>query len=503
MSVHGVPPRPAPGWLEALEPFAAEFFARHGVPGGALSVVVDGVTEFQFSYGKRDRERGLPVEADTRFGIASLTKSVTALTLLALEARGVLSLRDEVTRYLPAFDYPGIGADGPVRLEHLASHTSGLPPVRGLDYAIRPSQVGDPSQAFNQRDYTGAPAIDDHDSLLAYLAEGERRALPGPGRLVSYSNEGFALLGAVIEAATGEPFPAVVDREVLGPLGMRSAGFDTAAAAASGKLTELYTRAPADPGGCAGEVIHSPRWEEAPAYLATGFLKASSEDLAAYVGFLAAPKAGKLGVDPARLRALFTPRGWAEHLTGYGLGWMLRDGYRGLRIWRHGGSLKGVSAHQGGVSEARLGVAVLANLDEVPVKRLFHAVLNAYLGLPPDSPPFAVEPGATRLGEGTARRLEGLYDSGEPWGRLELMRRGERLLALVGEDATENGYVALVGGNEFVLVGNDGGWESGRFVMADDGAAASASEGAEPIAVQYGMRWYDRRAGADRPATTQ
>lgn len=477
---------PAAGWAERLDEFAAGFFAAHRVPGGSLAVVTEGGTPFVRAYGWRDREARVPVAADTVFGLASLTKSFTALTLLALEARGVLTLDDPVERHLPAFAYPGVSR-GSVRLVHLASHTSGLPPVRGLDFAIRPSQVGDPAQEFNRRDYRGAPDLGDHAALLDYLAGEGRPALAAPGRVVSYSNDGYALLGAVIEAATGEPYPDVVAREVLAPLGLTGAGFDTAAARATGRLTELYTQAPT------GEVVRSPQWEEAPAYLATGFLKASVLDLAAYLRYLLWPTPGTLAVPPGRLRELHVGRGWAERFTSYGLGWMLREGFHGRSLWRHGGSLKGVSSHLGAVPSLGLGVAVLANLDEVPVKRLWHAAVNAYLGLPLEEPPFGGAHGhhaATALGR-AAPALAGVYDSGEPWGRLELVPDGERLLALVGELATPNGHLALLDEGEFVLVTEAGAWESGRFVYGVGRA--------RPVALQYGMRWYDKRAEPGAP----
>ncbi len=469
--------RPSAGWLERFDAFAAEFHARHDVPGGAVAIVKDGVNVYERAFGYRDLEQQLAVAPDTLFGIASLTKSFTALTLLVLEARGLLSLHDPVARHLPGFAYPGLGASGPVRLWHLASHTSGLPPLRGLDYAIQPSQVGDPAAEFSDRDYTNSPAVDDYPALLAYLAKGERVGLAGPGSVVSYSNEGFAVLGAVIEAATGESYPAVVAREVLGPLGLGGAGFLTEELRATGRLTELYTSSPT------GQVIHSPNWEEAPAYLATGFMKASVRDLAAYLRYLLWPEDGRLAVAAAELSELFAPRAWAEHRTAYGLGWMLRDGFNGLSLWRHGGSLKGVSSHLGGVPDLGLGVVVLANLDEVPVKRLWYAAVNAYLGLPLERSAFEVA--STNLGNEAVEKLGGVYSSGEPWGRLELVADGDRLLALVGEHATPNGHVALLSEGEFVLVDESGAWESGRFVYS--------AAGVRPVAVQYGMRWYDKR----------
>ena len=73
---------PAAGWAERLDEFAAGFFAAHRVPGGSLAVVTGGGAPFVRAYGWRDREARVPVAADTVFGLASLTKSFTALTLL-------------------------------------------------------------------------------------------------------------------------------------------------------------------------------------------------------------------------------------------------------------------------------------------------------------------------------------------------------------------------------------------------------------------------------------
>ncbi len=469
---------PAAGWLERFHAFAGEFMTRHKVPGAGVTVVRGGETAYAQAFGYRDRAAAAAADMDTLFGLASVTKAFTALTLLALEARGVLSLEDPVTRYLPGFAYPGLTPEAPVRIWHLASHTSGLPPVRGLDYAIHPSQVGDPSEAFNARDYTGAPRVDDYPALVAYLASETRPALAAPGTVASYSNDGYGLLGAVIEAATGDAYPAVVSREVLAPLGM-SARFDTAGARATGRLTELYTSTPG------GEVIHSPQWEEAPAYLATGFLKASARDVAAYLRYLLSPEPGRLAVAPEALGELWRSRAWAEHLTGYGLGWVLRERFNGVTLRRHGGSLKGISSHVGTVPELDLGVAVLTNLDEVPVKRLWYAAVNAYLGLPLGAAPFVH--GTPPTGD-EAALLAGVFESGEPWGRLELVRDGSGLRALSGENATDIGVVELLPGGEFLVVDETGPWDSGRFVQ--EGSAGG------PTAVQFGMRWYDRAPGA-------
>jgi len=471
-------------WLTAFDQFAEAYLARHEAPGAAISIVNRAGSVYRRGFGYRDKEASLSATPSTIFGIASLSKSVTALTALVLQARGALSIDDPVTRHLPGFGYPGLDPD--VRVRHLLSHSSGLPPLRALDFAIRPSQVNDPAAVHNRRDYTGAPDVGDYERLLAYMRAGERPALAPPGQVMSYSNEGVALVGAVIESATGEPFPAVARRLVFEPLGMSHTTFDTKEAQATGESTTLYTRTPDR------TIIRSPVWEEAPAYLGTGFLKASVDDLGRYLSALLAGGRA-VGIDERLLAELLAPRVWSEPGGNYACGWQVRQ-QRGATVIRHGGSLKGVSSHQGFVPELGFGMAILTNLDEVPVKRLWTAALNLAMGQAPETPLFAADQyvmvgAAGTDGAPSPATYAGVYASGEPWGRLELVEdaTGGGLEALTGEAAEESGKLAMLNEREFVLVTADGASEGGRFHLDEDG---------RPRAVQHAGRWYDRAPDA-------
>lgn len=468
-------------WIAEFDALAEAFFVEHEVPGGAVAVTVGDEVVLSRGYGLRDREAGLPATETTRFGVASLSKSFTALTLLSLAADGVLDLDDPVTRWLPGFDYPGLRPETPLRLRHMLSHTSGIPPLRALDYGIHPSQTGDPAEAFNQRSYDDAPPMGSYEDLLAYLRRGEGPLIAPPGEVVSYSNDAYGLLGAVVEAATGVPFGEAVRERVFAPLGMDGATFDTAEARASGELTQLYTPVPGD-----GTIV-SPRWEEAPAHLATGFMKASVRDLSCCLRALATDDHPRLGLAPEALASLFEGRGWAEPCTVYGLGWMVHADYHGVTLMRHGGSLKGISAHQGFVPERGVGVVVLCNLDEVPVKRLWAAGINLALGLPADTPLQHVPEDAAPRGPVPAA-VAGLYTSGEPWGRFEVREEDGVLRAYTGEDGTLAGRLAWLDDRTFVLETDAGAWSGGRFHLNETG---------EAIAAQQGMRWYVREAASD------
>ena len=514
-----------PRWLRDLDPYLERLFADAEVPGAAVCVTLGDRVVYARGFGWRDREARLPATPRTVFGLASLSKSFTALAALALEARGAWSLSDPVAEHLPGFGYPGIDPSE-VTLEHLLSHTSGVPPLRALDFALRSDQRGDPSFVYVGRDTSADPDVSDAELLMAYLRRGERPPLAPPGEVVSYSNEGVALVGAAVARVAGRPFPEVLAELVLRPLGLHATTFDPVAARSTGDHATLYTRTPEG-------VVRAPVWSRAPAYLATGFLRSSVLDLSRYLRFLAAGDGAALGLPAGRLAELTRPRGWAAPGGSYALGWSVRE-HRGVTVVRHGGSLKGVASSQGFVPELGLGVAVLTNLDGAPVLRAWQAAVNLALGDPPDRPLYGE--GHERLaarGDGgeaaeALRRLAGVYSSGEPWGRLVLRvepapgaggdtatgsgavpeRAGaggasgaeglHELVAYAGEDEERVGRVALLGPGlpagpgtaEFVLLGEHGAWDGGRFHLSADG---------RPYAVQHGTRWLDREGAATPP----
>lgn len=494
-----------PRWLGEFDAHLAQVVAESEVPGAAACVTLGPEIVYLRAFGWRDREARLPATGRTVFGLASLSKSFTALAALVLQARGIWTLDDPVSDHLPDFRYPGLGSvEDPVRLWHMLSHTTGVPPLRALVFALRRDQLGDPAHVYSDRDTGEDPDVGGYDELMAYMRRGERPVLDRPGRIVSYSNECVALVGAAMERVTGKSFPQVLREEVLGPLGMTSTAFDLEEAGPTGDRAVLYTRTPAG-------VVRSPTWSLAPAYLGTGMLKSSASDLARYLSFMAAGDGAELGLTRELMTELTLPRAWSQPGGAYALGWSVRP-HAGVSVVRHGGSLKGVSTCQGFVPDLGLGVAVLMNLDGAPALRAWYGAINLALGMAPDTPVYGTDheplwaaPGsaATELG-----RYAGVYSSGEPWGRLELVAEplsagsdgGERsdevdegryLFAYSGDDRERTGRLALMersrgpdaGTLEFAIVGEKGAWDGGRFHLDADG---------RPFAVQHAQRWYDR-----------
>jgi len=153
--------------------------------------------------------------------------------------------------------------------------------------------------------------------------------------------------------------------------------------------------------------------------------------------------------------------------AAYGLGLAINEDHHGLRVVKHGGSLKGVSSAIGFVPELGVGVVVLCNLDGVPAEQLLTRAINACAGLPLDAAAYEPEPilagaaaEAATLGpaaggatpSAAAEPFLGEYLSGEPYGRLRLYRTAS------GELRAQEGWpkvdlpAFVAGPDEVVLV---------------------------------------------------
>jgi len=175
-----------------------EEMKQQNVPGLALGVIIDGELAYAKGYGVTDPAAKAAPDADTVYRIGSISKSFTALALLALRDDGTLHLDDPLTRWIPeasGLSYPTHDSP-PITLRQLLTHTSGLP--RDAD-----------------RTKSASEAV-----FLAQLAK-----LPlenPPGRQFVYSNLGFGLLGIVAAHASHGSLQELMAKRVFGPLGMTS-----------------------------------------------------------------------------------------------------------------------------------------------------------------------------------------------------------------------------------------------------------------------------------------
>jgi CubicO group peptidase (beta-lactamase class C family) len=181
--VQASPERQAQALLDALR-------EASGVPGMSAAVWQDGKLRWQGVSGLRDVEQKLPVQADTRFRLASASKPFAAAAVAQLKAQGRLDVDKPVGALLPELE-PAVAALTP-RL--LAAHLSGMP-----HYEARDASVG------------AARHVAARESLI-YLKGRELRSAPGSRYL--YSTWGYTLLAAAAEAAAGQPYLDLLSAKV-------------------------------------------------------------------------------------------------------------------------------------------------------------------------------------------------------------------------------------------------------------------------------------------------
>jgi len=172
---------------------------------GTILIAKDGVPIYEAARGLASRQYRYPINRDTKFNLASIGKSFTAISIMQLVEQGKIALNDPVGKYLT--DYPNRDVREKVTIQHLLSHTSGLSDIYGARYDCLKGTLR------SVRDYFPIFADDPHPLTFT------------PGDRWQYSNIGYILLGAIIEKVTGENFYDHVRTHVFAPAGMTSTDY--------------------------------------------------------------------------------------------------------------------------------------------------------------------------------------------------------------------------------------------------------------------------------------
>ncbi len=311
--------------------------------GVVLAVGPDGVLA-QVAQGIADRAVGRPITSCSRFGIASVAKLFTAVTLVSLFERGLAAPSTALVEVLG----PGLRPetlDRRVTLEHLLTHTSGI-----ADYC---DEYGDePYEAVWLRANSNAMrAPRDLLPLFSGLA-----SLAEPGAEVRYCNAAFVLAGLAIEALAGVSFYDAVETAVFAPAGMASTGYpaldDVIPDVAIG-----YLAPPDDEPAAADGAWRSNLYAVPARGQPDGGAFATAEDL---VRFLDAFRDGRLVGEPWRDEMLRPHVRDEREDISYGLAWWLDGEGRRRRVGHPGGD-PGYVAHVRWYPEADLRLVVMAN----------------------------------------------------------------------------------------------------------------------------------------------
>jgi CubicO group peptidase (beta-lactamase class C family) len=305
---------------------------------GSILVARDGKTLHSKGYGLANRVWGMANTPRTRFQIASITKTFTALAMLQLVEQGKCKLNDRAAAYLP--NAPAAWKD--ITIEHLSRHRSGIPPHQ------KPTEY----QKTITQPYTPAELVAEYYAVPLSFP---------PGTKFQYSNAGYQVLGLIIENISGQTYRDYVRKHILDPAAMKDTDVwryqEIVPELAEGYETE------------GGQVQRAPYWDSSVAF-AAGNMYSTTEDLLRSDEALAS---GKL-LGHALTDAMYsTPEG------SMGLGWFVRSSKSGVRFYEHTGTNPGFASILRHHPESRLLVVILSNDEDTDTTGLANSVERVFL----------------------------------------------------------------------------------------------------------------------------
>ncbi|HEX6375716.1 MAG TPA: serine hydrolase domain-containing protein [Allosphingosinicella sp.] len=292
---------PAPLRADGIDDVVREQMAVSHIPGVAVAVVERGKTVKLRGYGEAMLEWPSPVDADTRFQLASATKLFTGVLLMRLVERKALSLDDPIAAF-----FDKAPADWQrITVRQLANHSSGLP------------------------DDLGTPGPKTVEAIVA--AAMARPLAYRPGTEARYGFTDFVVLRAILEKVSGKPLPVLLRDEIAVPLGLRSTGFAMEKDDGMVRTGEVLPRRASIYGWRGRQTTDD--FFFAPEGYGAGGLYSSAADLARFFDAL---DEGRL-LKPQSVGILQTAGELAGgRKSGFGIGWTVRD-YRGVPVAGHSG----------------------------------------------------------------------------------------------------------------------------------------------------------------------
>lgn len=314
-----------------------ELMTDPSMEGLAVAVVEDGRLAFVQGYGLTSAQDGRPVDAETMFRWASLSKTVSGTLSAKLAQAGVFSLSDQLGAFDTSLRLAG-GAERTLTLEDLLSQRTGLP-----------------RHAFDDRLEAG----DDPADIRRLLAT--VRPVCPPQTCHTYQNVAYDTISEVIAGATGEPYASAVETGLFRPLGMRTATIGLAGLTDAPNwarphrngqllpLSEAYYRLPAA-AGVNSTIIDLAIWMQAQMGLRPDVLPPAVLASAQRPRVATASPYGRIAL--------------ARELkdAGYGLGFRSFT-YKGHRLVSHSGGVSGYRATMMFDPATRTGVVMLWNSD--------------------------------------------------------------------------------------------------------------------------------------------
>jgi CubicO group peptidase (beta-lactamase class C family) len=309
---------------------------RQGIVGSSFFFIRDNQVIAKIFYGLADAERNRPVDEETIYHWASITKTLTGIAIMQLRDRGLLSLDDPVIKYVPELKaaHNPYGEMSEITIRQLMSHSAGF---------------RNPTWIWRDDDKDWQPfEPPGWEQLVAMMPYTE--VLFKPGSRFSYSNPGVIYLGRIIELLSHDDYEVYIDKNIFKPLEMYRSYFDSTPYHLLKNRSHSYyvhdgKRTPARFDADTGITVSN------------GGLNSPLPDMAKYVNFLLGdPKRQEVydGVlKRSSLEEMWQPQlttagddtqGWLNEDTRVGLSFFIDD-IGGLRFVGHNGDQNGFKAY--------------------------------------------------------------------------------------------------------------------------------------------------------------
>ncbi|MFC6078631.1 serine hydrolase domain-containing protein [Microbispora camponoti] len=308
--------------------------AKKQFTGSAL-VVRHGRVLARFAAGEADESRHIPNRPDTVYRVMSVTKQITSMIVLKLRDRGLFKLNDPICPYIvPEYIKACPAAWRPITIRETLTHTSGIPNIETLpSYLANVTRPTTPRKLIQQ--FVNLP--------LDFK----------PGTMWKYTNSGYVLAGALIQAVTHQPYGAVLRKLITGPLDLRNTGYSRGYPPAGYAKGYFTLGSPA------------PLLNGSELFSATG-VYSTVDDLArwdrAFGSYKVAP--------PATVKQAFTPQAKCPSTgclnlpsSAYAFGWLV-DRLQGHRLRYHPGLFMGYTASNMYLPDDDIQVVLLSNVQD-------------------------------------------------------------------------------------------------------------------------------------------
>jgi CubicO group peptidase (beta-lactamase class C family) len=341
LSIAGESPSSYSEAVKKFEKFVSEQMTLDRAAGLSVGFMKDGFT-WTRGFGYSDLENKVPAKPESSYRLASITKTITAISVLQLVEAGKIDLDAEVQTYVPYFPKK----KWPVTVRLLLGHLGGI---------------------SHYKNYMVEGRIKVHKNTKEALAIFQDFDLVAePGTKYRYSSYGYNLLGAVIEGASGQSFGDYIKEHIFDPLGMENSRMDDPADLISNRVNGYRL--------IKGEVKNS-EFVDVSSRFAGGGTRSTVVDLLKYAQGVIE---GKL-LKKETWMLLFTSMATREgRFTGYGMGWSVRP-WRGHFQVSHGGSQPETRTHLLIFPAENFSIAVASNLEGVSLTPYFRRLAELVL----------------------------------------------------------------------------------------------------------------------------